>query len=308
MKKLVVRAILFGVIFLVLGYASYCFNKFLFQKYSFKLPKEVNKIIVGDSQSACGINPAEIPGSFNASHMAEPYVVTYYKIKHLYKANPGINSIIIVYTPLSFSGFKDLLFEKQETAIEMYAKFYNLLSMDEIKNFRCKKNYYIENAVRYKVFPNFTYYGIAINQTYPFFSARHPYIGRFDPMEGVDRKNYHLQKTYRKFFLIDQKVTLSQSDAPFLDSIASFVNQNKMKLILVTPPIHKSFKPLIPNEAWDIYNSKKQLLSKNPDVLFINYETLSQDTTWFRDYIHLNNKGSAIVSRQLNSDLKILNL
>lgn len=94
MKKFLKRICSFGVVFAVLMIGLQLIIVHV-RNSSLRLPKEINKVFLGNSTIEYGVNDKYIPGGVNFAQNGEPVDLMYAKIRLLQKFNPQVDTIFV---------------------------------------------------------------------------------------------------------------------------------------------------------------------------------------------------------------------
>lgn len=107
MKKFVISISKF-VLILVLFYGillgRYCYKM---RGYGFELPKEKTILVIGDSQTQCGIDDQQLSHFANVSLAHDGYFTMYRRLQLYVDANPQIDTVFVAFTPHTVRKDKD---------------------------------------------------------------------------------------------------------------------------------------------------------------------------------------------------------
>lgn len=286
MKRFLLKVIVF-LIFLVLYLGvNMMINYFIYSNQSVNL-KHTSILIVGDSHPQKSINPKFFKDAQNISQPAEPFVLTYWKLKSIFKSYRP-DTLIIGFAPHNISQFDDLKFSNSGWSGEMFLRSYPIQELSKISNFI---------DIDYKVF-----YKTLWKQTALFPKRNHiHYIGKYT---NSSKSNIDDWKTAikRHYYHNGLKLGVSQVAVNYLDSIVNLTNSNKIKLIMVSPPVHERYLNNIPasimkdyEKLTEKYNASHIIFDKTrddyPDSLYLNSD-------------HLNKMGSKRFTLELIQHMK----
>ena len=163
--------------------ASYILNNKLFKQCPYKLNDNIVTLIDGDSQFVHGLDPDIIPHSVNVAQAAEPYSLTYHKIKYICENNPAIKNIIIPYTPIHFTHTFDDIYVDKVFSNEMLKRSIYIMKSGDIRFLGVDYSIYVENFIRFRLIP---YTRLIYNYAFCLFNKEtgivFPFIGNYQKM------------------------------------------------------------------------------------------------------------------------------
>ncbi len=251
----------------------------------FKIQKETENIIIGDSHPQLAINDKEQNNTQNFAESGEPLIYSYFKLKAL--LNKKENSIQTIYLNVGYHSISSSNNEYiyGEASKEVPSKYFPLLSYNWKykllrENFR-KAPGLISNIIFY----NLKY--LLLNQ--------YPAIGGFkNNFKNVSSSNISIQKRINKqFYLNNNERDFSEINIDVLEKIKNLAKSNNKKLIILTTPTHKFYDSLVPkkfkNKFFDI------MIENKLEILGISKLEMKDDN-FLPDGDHLSLKGSNIWS------------
>ena len=119
MKKFIKQIILFILIYILILGINFSLNLYFINT----IPPMVNAntLIIGDSHPQTAINPKLLNNAENLSQSAEPYLITYFKLKKLLDTNK-INTVILGYSYHNLSAFNDKKFIDSKWSKKMFQR------------------------------------------------------------------------------------------------------------------------------------------------------------------------------------------
>lgn len=250
-------------------------------------------LITGDSHPRSSIIPKYFDNAKNISRDAEPFVITYWKLKKIIKSN-ALDTIIIGFAPHNISKFNDLKFSKGIKAERMFKESYPFQQLNDISS--------VINI------DYITFYKTLWKQT-GFYPRRNHIIlddglsnsgnkGRINLSNFEERINSH-------YYHNGAQLGVSQTNVNYLDSIINLTNSNKIKLIIVSPPVHSQYQNKIPFPILEKYD---ELIEKYNDSHIIFDKTgQSYPDSLLMDADHLNQIGAKRFTTELIEYVKELN-
>lgn len=246
--------------------------------------KGVNILIAGDSQPRMAINPHFFNSARCISQDAEPYYVTYWKLKYIIgKAN--IDTLILGFSHHNIaSSFNDKKLCSKKWSSEMFRisyPIYNITKINNIKvDFREFRKVYFQNMC---LFPKknhlsfFEEYSNTTNRT------------------NITNFNVAIQDHYYEY---KEDEWISEVALSNLDSIINLCQDNKIKLILIGSPVHKDYYKRIPPHIMDRFNFEKNKFKKQ-GLLVIDLTNDFYPDDHYLNTDHLNKKGSSKFSAEI---------
>ena len=249
--------------------------------------KNSRVIFMGDSHMQAALNPEDWKGSINMAQSAEPYVLTYWKLKEFIKYNK-IDTVFLSLSYHNLSGFNDLKFSHPRWSAEMFKRSY---LMPELKTFN-------EIPIDYS-----TFYRVLWKQYCVFPKKKHiNYLGNFTPHKKTDFSRVPLALT-RHFKNDKVNYNFSEVNIGYLNKIIALADSNNVKLIVICPPLHKVYTDEVPQKFIYGFNDLVKK-TKAKGVIVLNYGNLSLNDKYFKDGDHLNLEGSKKLYDEIRKDLK----
>ena len=249
-----------------------------------------NTLIIGDSHPQTAINPKLLNNAENLSQSAEPYFITYFKLKKLLDTNK-IDTVILGYSYHNLSAFNDKKFIDSKWSNKMFQRTYPLISISELDNLETNNRDYIKILYRNMcIYPKFKH---------------HNYLGSFKSLNSKKKIFDSKPSIKRHFFYNDTNVGTSSIAVAYLDLLIELTEQNNIKLILLGTPLHKSYLNNIPvNFKKEFEKNKHKILQEHKDIEVWDYTNEVMEDKLFIDPDHLNNNGSDLFTKLIKVRLQ----
>lgn len=285
MKRFIYRSCFFVLIPLVFFGVNMGVNYFMYTGPSKAIPKS-NILIVGDSHPQHSLNPKYFHDAQNISQSAEPYVLTYWKLKKIVQFSIP-DTLIVGLAPHNISQFNDLKFSNQLWASEMFSRSYPIEEFSDISD---------------KISVDLpTYYKVLWKQTAFYPKGNHiPYVGGYKNVEESHITDIE-DAVKRHYYLKGESLGVSDLALEYLDSIVSLAKAKDITLIMVSNPVHEQYLNKIPDpimqkfdELIEVYSDEHLVFDKTrsnyPDSLYLNADHLNESgakrfTLEFIDYL-----------------------
>lgn len=269
---------IFGLSFLMLLVSSVIY----YQSINFKLQNELG-VILGDSQTEAALNDDTLSSYINLASSGTSLLYSYLKIKKIKECNPQIKTLILGIGSRSFEKEKESIWVLNEDIIEARCELIPFETYDELKEY------------------NFSFGFINSLMNLPFRAvlrslSSKPKLEIFGGYKPLKHNNLLLETT-REHQIFGRNLDTSKFELKYLRKIKRFCFKNRIELIVVKlpnyQPYHYYYRPEL-----DI------ILDRELDSLrIIDYSKLELDSSYYSDIIHMNLKGSYLLSSKLAADL-----
>ncbi len=267
---------------------NFLLNSYFIQTNSPKI--NAGTLVTGDSYTALAINPEIMRDSANISIFAEPYIITYFKMRKILKTN-SLRTILIGYSYHNISAFNDTKFKDPVWSHRFFEKSYPILSLSDLEGLDVNYLEYIKVINKYMC-------------SYP--SSRHySYIGSFQ--RDFDRsEEFNSEEAIERHFFIDsENAGISKISENYLDMLLGLANERNIKVILLSTPLHKSYLDKVPVNFKEEYDEfRKKILKKYANTAFWDYSKLFSENKYFKNTDHLNIDGANKFSQLLRERLQ----
>jgi len=252
------------------------------------LDMEATTLIAGDSHLMTALNPAKFDRGDNICSGAEPYVMTYYKLKEIIRANPQINHILLGFSYHNLSAYQDIKIHGPR-AKSQFERYYPMLPMDLPDKVEVSSSKYYHTFLKeLGLFPNL--------KDYNFIEG----FRKFEP----NLEKSEVEKTIDKhFYTHGEYVGISRYAAAFLDSIQHLTTQHQIDLTLVGAPLHYEYSEKVPEEIKTLYSElKEKYRARGINVL--DHQQAAYPDAFFKDHDHLSSKGAEVFTEEILKTLK----
>ena len=246
-----------------------------------------NLLIAGDSHLQKALNPLDLISAKSICQTAEPYMVTYWKLKYLEKTYQ-CDTLILGFSHHNFSSFNDLKFIDNTWSNEMYKRTYLIEHFSDIDSKYYNKNDYYKTYFKEMcIYPNKNHFR---------------FIGGF---KNVGNKSVmDSEKAIKRHFYINGTLAdVSTLQSAYLDSIYFFCKTNNVELILASSPTYIDYSKKIPQIYLNLFQEKKEEF-KNRTIIIVDKYNSSYPKELYLNSDHLNLKGSKKYATEIK---KVLN-
>ena len=275
MNKFLIQSLFFILIPTVWFGFNYLLNHYKYSHQNISL-KTDQLLIIGDSHPLMGLNPEKFVSAENIAQFAEPYVITFWKLKKML-VSTKLDSVIIGFAPHNISAFNDYKFSDEKWSYEMFRRSYQIGNLASIED---------KIPIDY-----FTYFKVIFKENclYPKKNNVH-YIGKYNnsKLSNVSNWNDVINLHYYKDSI---QLGVSEVSKSFLDSIVNICKQNSINLTFVNPPIHTNYLKHIPKNIITEYDFLKKKYDDS-DILIIDKGEDIYPDSFFLDADHLNSYGA----------------
>lgn len=281
MKKFFKNISFFLLGLIIIFVINFSVNYLIIKNSEIKI-KSSGMLIIGDSHTRRSINPILLNNAQNISQNAEPYIITYWKLKSLVnKVDP--DTVLIGFAPHNISDFNDLKFSEKTWMSEMFERIYLIQEFKSLNNITIDYNsYYTFLFKRYCLFPR-------LNHIH--------FLGGYTNSNKSDISN-NKKTIERHFHFNNRSSNISQLSINYLDSIIDLCILNNIVPILINTPVHTSYKENIPEKIQIEFNLEKEKKKKNNITIIESNSKEYRDSLFFNSD-HLNNYGSEIFTKKL---------
>ena len=281
MKKFITQILQFIFILIIILLSNYFINSIIFKNQK-SLIRDTNILIVGDSHTQRSINPILFASAINISQAAEPYYLSYWKLKNIL-SNTKIDTVILGFGRHNLSSFNDQKLSNEKWSSEMYNRMYYIENIKALKNIDIDYSEYFKSYIKNMcIYPKFKHDN---------------FIGEFI---GSEKKyNSDADKIIAKHFYYGQEYfDISDNQISYLDSIINICSNKNIELILFSAPVHNDYYKLIPEKFKLFFNSEKSRIKKM-SLMFIDFSNMNYPDKYFINSDHLNVIGSRETTLQL---------
>ena len=328
-KRIVLFLLLFIPVSLISGLLyNYLITSRIYNKEAAQLPQSTETIFMGDSHAMCAFNDSIIPNSFNASRNSESYFQTFNKLNWILNSNPQIRTVVMSYSPHNISiGQNEIILygdryfpilDKRSKEIILKAKTLGLISYNH--NRYINWLYDLKHLLMFYFLELKWNWGIPVNMnenwkyiTEPKKSDAKMYLHPlFTTRYTSDHSNLNdrnTQATLNGHFYTGGNSDWSDIMVSYLIKIGELCASNKATLLLVSTPLHNSYKRAIPQDILSRYYLLADSLTTLYNfIVFADYSDLEFQDKLYGDGDHLNYSGNKIFSESFSKNLDQLKL
>ena len=247
-------------------------------------------LILGDSHVQKSLNPCFFNAAKNISQSAEPYFVTYWKLKKLLHTNKTIDTLLLGFSFHNISAFNDKKLIDPSWSSEM---FYRIYPIEEFETL---------NGIEIDFWE---YFKILAREMCLYPKKNHiNYIGCYGNSRRSDISDYNTS-IKRHFYYNNNNVGISTTSIDFLNKIITLCRDSKINNILITSPLHKEYLKRIPSNFTQEYLKLKNELTTNNGVPVLDFSSIVLNDTCFLNSDHLNESGARIFSNMVMDTLYV---
>lgn len=285
MRKFIKNTIYFLLpVFLVAVFLFLYLNVVVKQtKIKYKLNSKINIIAIGDSHIQQSLNDSILFTIKNLANSSESFVYSYYKLIAITKNNPQIDTIFLGASYHSFSKYYDD-FTYNSSVLKKY--FYILPFKKQLEMIKKINDPFVFIISSFKIL-------LKPSRYYDWIGYFNNYSTNVSVNEQsiVNRINFQYYKN-------DSLYGYSKDNISYFYKIVQFCKVNKIELIIVNTPLHKSYQEKIPK---DYINKFYSLVSEN-NLSIIEFDKFSfEDADFLPDGDHVSKRGSEKSSKIIDS-------
>mgnify|MGYP001166711136 CR=1 FL=1 len=251
--------------------------------------KQAKILIIGDSHPQKALIPNVFRSAVNIAQSAEPYLLTFWKLK---KILPLVNAdtVIIGFSHHNISSFNNHKFNDIKWSSELFNRSYTINEFSTMHNH--KINYH-------------EYYRILWRQLCLFPHNNH--YNYIEDYKNTTESNLSdsLKTIQRHYFYKGRPVSYSNESIAYLDSILHFCLKQNTIPILTYTPVHEVYLKLIPDEIKTHFNVLKKKYQQK-GFLVVDYSNQINIDSLFLNIDHLNQYGAKVFSEKMKEDLNII--
>lgn len=259
----------------------------------FKLKEGISAIIIGHSQTECGLNDSLISNTQNLSFGGEAYIYNYHKLKKLVEVNPQLQKVYV-----SFSNN------------QVGANISKWVYGDEKLTHYFPKYNYLMEVEDYTAIAEENPKGILISEVKSIVNNAKSVLKR-EKTVFKDRNwggylslnKQKLDSLIKANHIVKLKKEISKTESQinlyYLDKIVAFCKEKQLKLVFVRTPMHPSLFA-VQNEA--LFQRIRK--AKYNDIPFLDFHNFKLDNNEFADFDHLNKDGAIRLSKAFDQQVQ----
>lgn len=233
-------------------------------------------LIAGDSHLQKALDPRRFVSAENTCQPAEPYVVTYWKLRYLFQRQaPRV--LLLGFSHHHISAFNDRKFWDAQWATEMFHRVYPIQDFKEVKDLRVDCGEFFKIYFnRMCLYPRTDHFG---------------FLGGYCPAEGTYLGNIQAAID-RHFYFQGQPLGVSEKALRYLDAIVALCRRHGVEPVLVGSPVHPDYYARIPPAFKAHFEADKKRLG-GQGVRVLDFTATAWADDFYLDGDHLNQKGAA---------------
>jgi hypothetical protein len=267
----------------------------------FKLPSDIDTVILGDSYLMTGLIPEMRPGTLNGAMRAEILPYTCQKVRFVCDNNPQIKNVVMSLSYLSLTQ------ERIDSMRNLESVQYNSDSFFSLYDAPLKKITFVMNAGYLVSWFKYTL-GIPLEiskelgnflriildkqhyEYYPFWGGFSIIPATTDDLDLEKRISAHFDTT-------GGEAEMSNILIDYFKSLNKYCNDKGIRLITVNTPKIPVYDTLVPEGyKMALREIVTEMKSKYSNYYYLDYTGLELDREYLRDADHLNYKGAKLFS------------
>lgn len=285
----------FGLFFVLL--LAVCLIVFGIQTWNirkqaiFKFPKDYKYLMLGHSHAECAYNDTLIADFKNIATSGESYFYSYYKLKNVLAQNDSINLVLVEFTNNQIEANMDNWIWDDKYIAKFYSKYGSFIDLRDTG--LLLKHNSISVLNNFSVLQKRNLMNV-INNDYNYNDDLGGYV-------------YYVQNDLEKAIINQQETekiktfkNISQTNLLYLEKIVSLCKQHNKEIVFIRSPQHSKLRTRSnESEFLQIYKNKFN------EVPYFDFNDFEISDAGFKDLGHLNCKGAQIISKALDSLLKL---
>ena len=292
-KILIFSLVAFCVLMLLALLVKHVTNK---DFYNSLVEEEVTTLIMGDSHMQTAFNPESLSKARNVASSGEHYLYSYYKLKNITDRSNKIDKVILGLGYHNFGKIYDDFLLKSELSSNMYKRFSSVLELDQ--SFEVLRYHPSEFMVQ-----TGSSHGNALKAVFGKEKEIPEGWGhyRFSDNSNIQDTSLLIHRLRDHFNINgnrDGEFSATQEES--LKKIIGHCLSNKIKLVLVNTPLHKSYRDSIPTQFQKRLNDFVSTLPK--EVTYFDFSSIEYPDDEFGDIDHLNSIGASKFLEELQNN------
>ncbi len=283
MKRFLNKILTFGLVFLGYVLLNITINLVIF--HNTELDFENTSILVaGDSHPQRAINPKLLRSASSITQSAEPYVLTYWKLKYFLK-RIEVDTLLLGYAHHNISEFNDIKLSHNLWSWEMFKRTYLILNPRDLVKFNFDYSDFIEIY--------FFKAGLYPKKSKQIFQGRYKNNDRND----LNNKDEGLERHY---YIDGELAKVSELSILYLNKILKLCEEYNIVPILLATPVHEYYFTNIPEHMKERFELEKtKFIEQNITVYDLTTTYYPEEEYMNMD--HINIKGSKRIATWLNN-------
>jgi hypothetical protein len=292
MRKLILQTILFvSIAIIAIAILIFSTNRIVNKKATFRIPANIDKIVIGHSHPECAFNDSLIENFGNFSKSGESYFYTYYKIAGLLQQNKNVKTVFIEFTNDQVTEDKnEWIWGGKYISYQypVYAPFMDR-EADQLlwtKNLRsCLNNQSVLLKNNFNIIKDRSY-----DYTKKIGGYEYSIREKTDSILAIAEMSNKPGTTGFK---------VSEKNMYYLEKIIEECKKEKKQVYFIRSPIH-GMSPVLNNEVF----FQRVLHSRFAGIEFLDFKNFPLSNTEFGNLEHLNFRGAQKISIFFNKLLQ----
>ena len=260
-------------------------NIYIYKNINIHLEKK-NILIIGDSHIEKALDPNKFYSAHNIAQSAEPYILTYWKLKKILEYYVP-DTLLIGFSHHNISKFNDYKFSNKIWSTEMFKRSYIIEDFKSINK---------KIPIDYYEYYKFLWKKISF---YPHDNHIH-FLGSYKINNLTNINNWN-SAINRHFYYNNNELNISNISKDYLDSLLIISKKYNILPILIGSPVHENYFNNIPDNLKIEFNALK---NSYEDIIIIDNIQLFYPDSLFLNTDHLNSYGSSLFTEKIISELK----
>jgi len=249
---------------------------------NYRFDEKINLVFLGDSHVTHAVIDSNITNSINLATNAEPYYYTYQKLKFL-KNKIKLNNVVLGFSYHNTSSYYDDLINGSSSGNLSKKIFFCFSNLEKIRLLNWNKNkliYFIKNI----------FFG--------FKNKKHLFADGYLSLKSNQKMltPFLNKRIKHQFYKKNQVLDYSSINLYYLNKIINFCTKNKIKLTLLTTPLHKDYIKNVPEK----FKLKYKELTKNNNINLVDLQNIQiSDSCFAYDGDHVTTRGAEELTREL---------
>jgi len=262
---------------------------------SFKIPKEKDVIIIGDSHTECAINDNIFKRSINISQSAEAYFYSYIKLRKFLSVNTQIKKVILSFHGGSIVKSRDNWI-KGERYIRSKVPRYLFLFNKEEYSFMIKEKGFLPSVFKFPIYHIKIIIKFIIKKDLFYTDLNIGKYLRLDRDKLIEDKNDEDDDSVKRNEKNNDEYSLYELNN--ILKIVELCKQYNVELIFLNSPIYASETY---GKKTSLANYRKTYFS---EIKYLDFSDFNLPLYGYGDRTHLNYKGAEIFSNYLENNFK----
>lgn len=253
-------------------------------------------LFMGDSHPANAVNTSYFENGFNFAGLSESYDQTYYKFRKAVKDNPNLKIVVL---PLELYSFSDYRANKY-VYVWYWLKYLGYEDLSKITK-KSKLNLYMASKIPVLGNGIELYRLFGEKDTTSIINGWHMNTGNWS---SVDNKNQVASERIKIQF--KDKYSVDALLFYYFLKIITLAEENNIKVVIVKYPLSPEYIEEIEKTPFNIesyYRTVNNFVSKNENVMTLDYHDFYTDEKLFANQDHLNVYGANVFSKELKNEL-----